>query len=77
MKEFLEYLITLITDYPKEIAIEEVNLDNNSFLYKLKVNKNDIGKIIGKEGKIIAAIRNIAKIIAVKKGIHIRIEINE
>ena len=77
MKEFLQYLICLLVDYPQEVIVEEINLNDNSYTYKLKTNKNDIGKIIGKEGKIIAAIRNTAKIMAIKKGIHVRIEINE
>lgn len=75
MKEFLQYLLSLIVDNPKDIAVEARPLDENTFQYIITTNKEDTGKVIGREGKIIQAIRNVAKILAIKTGKQIRIEI--
>ena len=75
MKEFLQYLLSLIVDNPKDVSVEERPLDENTFQYIITTNKEDTGKVIGREGKIIQAIRNVAKILAIKTGKQIRIEI--
>lgn len=75
MKKFLEYLLRLIVDYPTDVSIEEIKLENNNFQYNIKANQEDIGKIIGREGKIISAIRNVVMIKAIKENCRIRIEI--
>ena len=75
MKEFLLYLLSRIVDVPAELEVQEKEIGENSFQYLITAQKEDIGKIIGKGGKIITSIRNIAKILAVKEGKQIRIEI--
>jgi len=75
LKGFLIYLASLIVDHPDEVNVEEKSIGENLFQYTIKVNKEDIGKVIGKEGKIIQSIRNVAKIIAIKQKSQIRIEI--
>lgn len=77
MKQFLEYLIGQIVENKKALEIEEVTLEENSFQYNIKSDTQDYGKIIGKDGKIIQAIRSIAKILAVKQGIRVRIQLAE
>ncbi len=57
MKEFVERLVKEIVDRPDEVKIEE-NLENRRMpLLELKVAKEDMGKIIGKRGKMIEALR--------------------
>lgn len=75
MKEFLKYLLSLIVDHSEEIKIEERPFGENMFQYFITANKDDLGKVIGKEGKIIRAIRNVAKVLAVKEGKQVRIEV--
>lgn len=75
MKKFLHYLLSQIVDHPDEISIEERPVGENAFQYIITTNKDDMGKVIGKEGKIIQAIRNVAKILAIKLNIQVRIEI--
>lgn len=76
MKKLLEYLASLII-YPEKVTIEKNQLGENNYRYLIRVRKEDIGKIIGKGGKIIEALRNVAKILAVKEGKKIRIEVAE
>ena len=75
MKKFLEYLLGLLVDNKKELVIEEIALEENSFQYNIKAAEGDVGKIIGKDGKIIQAIRQVAKILAVKQATRVRIQL--
>ncbi len=75
MQDFLNYIVSLIVDHPEDIKIEERSLGENISQYIISANGEDMGKIIGKEGKIIQAIRNVAKILAIKENKQIRIEI--
>ena len=75
MIDFLNFLIGKIVDHPDEVEISEQTLGDHSFQYTIKAHADDVGKIIGREGKIIHAIRNVAKILAVKENAQIRIEI--
>ena len=75
MKDFLLYLLSLLVDNPKELDIEERPFGETMLQYIIKCNPQDTGKIIGKEGKIIQAIRNVCKVLAVKDGKQVRIEI--
>ncbi|OGG13671.1 hypothetical protein A2773_00050 [Candidatus Gottesmanbacteria bacterium RIFCSPHIGHO2_01_FULL_39_10] len=76
MKEFLEYIVKKLTDNPDKVVIEESTVDNQLIL-TLKIDKNDMGKVIGKEGKIISALRNLVKVAGMKEGKQIRVELLE
>lgn len=77
MKDFLLYILTFIVDHPKDLSIEEKDLGGGNFQYIISANSEDIGKIIGKEGKIITSLRNIARILAVKENKQINLEISD
>lgn len=75
MKEFLMYVLSLIVEHPEEINIEEnVGMDEN-VNYIIHVNSSDIGKVIGKEGKIIQALRNLLKVLAIRENKHFSLEV--
>ncbi len=76
MKKALEYIITQIVDEPKEIEIDEQE-DNGMINFTIKVASSDMGKIIGKNGKVIRAIRNVIKISAIKQNKKINIALSE
>ena len=75
MNDLLKYIVTLLVDHPEDLSIEERAFGDTVTQYIIKSNPEDMGKIIGKEGKIIQALRNICKILAVKENKQIRIEI--
>ena len=66
MRKALEYIVLSIVDDPKKIKIEEQEQDG-IINFTIQVAKDDMGKIIGKNGKIIKAIRNVIKIPAIKQ----------
>jgi uncharacterized protein len=74
MKQLLEYIIPNIVNHPEDVVItEEAGVDGNSYL--ISVNPEDMGRVIGKAGKVIKAIRQIAHIMAVKRGVRIHIDV--
>jgi len=73
MKEILEVIIKNLVDNPDEVSINETT-NAKSVCYEVKVAKNDMGKVIGKQGKMAKAIRSVIKAIAVKEHQKITVE---
>lgn len=72
MKKALEYIISSIADYPEKVVIEELEQDG-IINFTVNVAKEDMGKVIGKNGKIIRAIRSVIKIPAIKRNKRINV----
>ena len=73
MKEVLETVIKGLVDQKEKVSINEKN-ETRTTLYEVKVAKEDMGKVIGKQGKMAKAIRTVMKSIAVKENKKINIE---
>ncbi|MGD8770651.1 MAG: KH domain-containing protein [Desulfobacterales bacterium] len=58
MKDIVGYIVAALVDNPEQVAIEEVT-GNQASVLELKVAKDDLGKIIGKKGRTVQAIRII------------------
>lgn len=76
MKEFVKYLVTQIVSKPDEVVVEEVQ-NGEWTVYLVSANKDDMGSVIGKEGRTIRAIRNIIKAKAILEGVRVNVEIKE
>ena len=76
MLEFIKYLVTNIAKNPDDVNIEEVLVDN-TYEYRIIVNKEDMGLVIGSEGRIIKSIRALSKSKAIKEGIMINVVLLE
>lgn len=74
MKQLLDYIIPNIVNHPEDVVITEETTAEGTSL-SIDVNPEDMGRIIGKEGKVIKAIRQIARVMAIKKGTRIHIDI--
>lgn len=67
MKEFIEYIVKQLVDKPEQVKVEETNSDQNTFEIKIEVDKNDIGKVVGKQGKNVNALRTLLTAVAAKE----------
>jgi predicted RNA-binding protein YlqC (UPF0109 family) len=74
MRELIELLARSLVDSPDEVSVTEVE-DEQSVTVELKVDSSDMGRIIGKQGKIARAIRILAKAAATKSGKKVQVEI--
>lgn len=74
MKELLEYLARSLVDNPEQVSINVVD-GERSMVLELKVAPEDMGKVIGKQGRIAKAIRTVVKAAATKEGKKVMVEI--
>jgi predicted RNA-binding protein YlqC (UPF0109 family) len=76
MKDTLYFIVSAIVDNPDAVSIEERDEDGITNLI-ITVDASDMGKVIGKEGKVIRSIRNIMKVKAMKSDERIKISLAE
>lgn len=78
MKQLIEYIVSNIVNHPESVIVtEEVAEDNSVTKYLIEVNPEDVGRVIGKQGKVIKAIRQIVRIAAIQKGTRAIVDLKE
>jgi uncharacterized protein len=65
MTELLEFLVRALVEEPEKVVVEELEEDGD-LIYEISVADGDLGRVIGKGGRIANAIRTIAKAAAVR-----------
>ncbi len=66
MKELVEVIAKALVEHPEEVVVTETKKDEEIFI-ELKVAQSDMGKVIGKQGRIAKAIRSVVKAAASKE----------
>jgi predicted RNA-binding protein YlqC (UPF0109 family) len=74
MGELVEYIAKSLVDNPEEVSVNEIE-GSQSLIIELKVAPDDMGKIIGKQGRIAKALRTLVKAAATKDNKRVIIEI--
>ena len=74
MKQLIEYLVKELVDDPDQVNINEVPGDEAT-TYEVRVAPDDLGKVIGKQGRIANALRTVAKAVAMKEKKKVYVEI--
>ena len=74
MKELVEVIAKALVDYPDEVQVTETDNDK-AVVLELKVAQSDMGKVIGKQGRIAKAIRTVVKAAASKEDRKVIVEI--
>ncbi len=74
MKELVEYIAKALVDNPDKVDVQEVE-GERSIILELRVANEDMGKVIGKQGRIAKAIRTIVGAAAVKDSKRVMVEI--
>jgi predicted RNA-binding protein YlqC (UPF0109 family) len=76
MKEFISYIVRALAEFPDEISIVEVAGKQTTIL-ELRCNPKDVGRLIGRSGKTIAAVRTLLSNLAAKQGRRAVLEVAE
>ncbi len=76
MKELLSFIATSLVDKPDAVEVSEVQQDD-TVVYELRVAKEDLGKVIGKQGRTARAMRSLLSAVAGKQEKKARLEILE
>lgn len=74
MKELLEFVVKSLVTCPDDVVIEETQ-SGDVITLAVHVNECDMGKVIGKQGKIAKAIRSLMKAAAARKNIKVNVDI--
>ena len=68
MKEFIEFIARHLVDNPDSVEVEENVPEEKKVVFSLKVQADDVGKVIGKQGRTAQAMRTLLTAIAAKEG---------
>lgn len=74
MKQTVEYLVKALVDSPDEVQVDEI-AGEEATTYEVRVAADDLGKVIGKQGRIANALRTIIKAVAMKDKRKVYVEI--
>ena len=75
-QEFLEFLVKSIVDHPEDVKVER-KIDEMGVLLSLKVNRQDMGQVVGRDGSTAKAIRSLLRIVGVKNNARVNLKIEE
>ncbi len=76
MKEFIEYIVKNLVDEPDSVRVDETTEDNRVIL-TLHVAKNDVGKVIGKQGKTAKSLRHLLTAVAAIHNMSSQLQISD
>ncbi len=76
MKAFLEYVLKNLVDAPDAVSVHQ-SLRQGKTVFEVRVRPDDVGKVVGKQGQTIAAIRNLVRTAASRHGEYVDVEIVE
>ena len=75
MKELVEYIVTALVDEPDAVQVIEERRGDNVLL-RVKVAEGETGKVIGRQGRVIQAIRALVKVAAVREGVRADLQLD-
>ncbi|HVS85495.1 MAG TPA: KH domain-containing protein [Gaiellaceae bacterium] len=77
MAELLAELARRLVDEPDAVRVEQVEEDDGTLLLRLHVAEGDIGKVIGRQGRLVRALRTVVRAAGVNEGRRLALEIGE
>jgi hypothetical protein len=74
LKGLVEYVARALVDKPTSVKVDEVQ-DGNTTVYELEVDEEDIGKVIGRQGRVVRGLRALVKAAATRKGTRVDLDV--
>jgi predicted RNA-binding protein YlqC (UPF0109 family) len=74
LKGLVEYVARALVDKPAAVKVDEVQ-DGNTTVYELEVDEEDIGKVIGRQGRVVRGLRALVKAAATRKGTRVDLDV--
>ncbi len=75
-QEFLEFLVKALVDHPDDVKVDR-KVDEMGVLLSLRVNPQDMGQVVGRQGATAKAIRSLLRIVGVKNNARVNLKIEE
>lgn len=76
MKELIEYIAKTLVDHPEDLRITEIE-GERTIVFELRCHSEDVGKVIGKSGKTVGAIRTLLSTVAARQNRRAVLEVVE
>ena len=76
MKELIEYVVKALVDHPDDLRIAEIE-GERTIVFELRCHPEDVGKVIGKSGKTVGAIRTLLSTVAARQNQRAMLEVVE
>ncbi len=74
MKELVEFIARSLVDAPDAVRVSEIETDQLT-TYEIEVAPEDVGKLIGRQGRIVKAIRSVVRASAARRGVRVAVEV--
>jgi predicted RNA-binding protein YlqC (UPF0109 family) len=74
MKELIEHMAKALVDDPDQVQVEEIE-GTSATIYELRVGPEDMGRVIGKQGRVANAMRTLLRAAAARQGRRVTLEI--
>jgi len=75
VKELVEYIVSALVDEPEAVQVTEER-HGDSVVVRVRVAQGETGKVIGRQGRVIQAIRSLVKVAAVREGVHADVQLD-
>jgi len=76
MKELVEYIARSVVSYPDHVEVLEEDLGDGDIRLSLTVHPDDMGKVIGRRGRVVHSIRTVLRVLAVKRDVRVSLEVD-
>ena len=73
--ELIRGMVVAIVDDEASVSVAQAETDKEGVLFEVKVGKDDVGKVIGKQGRVANAIRTVAKASGAKHGVRVMVNV--
>lgn len=74
LNEFVTFVARMLARSPDEVQVTE-SVDGDTVIYRLHLAADDVGRVIGREGRVVRAIRSLLRAAAVRQGLRVSLEI--
>lgn len=75
MKDLVEYLTRSLVDYPDEVRVDSFEEDDGTLVFEVHLNEDDVGKVIGRSGRTINALRTVIRAASVREGRRVLVDV--
>jgi uncharacterized protein len=75
VRDLVEYLARALVDRPDEVSVEEFEEDDGTIVFELTVAEDDVGKVIGRNGRTVNALRTVIRASAVRHNRRVLVDV--
>jgi uncharacterized protein len=75
VRDLIEFLARALVDSPDDVSVESFEEDDGTLVYELRVAEDDVGKIIGRSGRTVNALRAVVRAASVRDGRRVLVDV--